>query len=147
MKKATAVSLIDKLIPHLPKIFFAFVLLLSLLSLVYYAMVIRQPNQNPADMEVKNITVTVGKLMLLPTDETPTVATVTDISKLVNQPFFAKAQNGDKVLFFNKAKKAILFRSSINRIVDVTTINITVPTPTQIITPTVTLSPTPLKKR
>src|SRR5579885_915053 len=45
----------------------------------------------------------VAKLMVVPADEQPTLATVTDVSRLREQPFFQKAQNGDKVLIYRKA--------------------------------------------
>ena len=60
----------------------------------------------------------VGKLMALP-DENPTVATVTDVEKLKDQQFFANAANGDIVLFYASLKKAILYRPSLNKIIDV----------------------------
>ncbi len=66
----------------------------------------------------------VGKLIDLPKDETPTIATITDISKLKDQPFFANAKNGDKVLIYTNAKKAILYRPSENRIIEVGAVNI-----------------------
>jgi len=63
----------------------------------------------------------VGKLMELP-HETPTIATVTDVNKLEDQPFFAKAQNGDKVLIFSAAQRAIIYRPSTNKVIDITPI-------------------------
>lgn len=69
-------------------------------------------------LEVESLVAQVGRLMELP-DEQPTVATVTDVEKLKNQPFFAKSQNGDKVLIFTNAKKAVLYRPSTNLIIDV----------------------------
>ena len=66
----------------------------------------------------------VGKLIALPTDEQPTVATVTDASKVKDQPFFANAQNGDVVLIYTKAQEAILYRPSSNIIVEVGAVNI-----------------------
>jgi len=65
----------------------------------------------------------VGELTALP-DEAPTVATVSDVSKLANQSFFAGAKNGDKVLIFSKSKKAILYRPSENIIVNIAPLNI-----------------------
>jgi hypothetical protein len=62
--------------------------------------------------------------MELPTDEEPTVATVIDAQKLKNQPFFAKAKNGDKVLLYTNARKAILYDPKENKIIEVAPINI-----------------------
>lgn len=66
----------------------------------------------------------VARLMMLPADEDPTVMQVTDVSKLKDQPFFANAQNGDKVIIYTKAKKAILYRVETNKIIDVAPVNI-----------------------
>jgi type II secretory pathway pseudopilin PulG len=71
--------------------------------------------------EAKQVVDEVGKLMVLPTTEQPTIATVSDVTKLADQPFFANAQNGDKVLIYTQAKKAILFRESIDKIIEVAT--------------------------
>jgi hypothetical protein len=66
----------------------------------------------------------VGKLIKLPKDEDPLIATVSDKEKLKNQAFFQIAENGDKVLIYSKAKKAILYRPSSNMVVDVVPVNI-----------------------
>jgi hypothetical protein len=71
------------------------------------------------DAEIQQLVETVGKLLVLPTGEQPTVATVTDPGKLASQPFFANAKTGDKVLIYSTAKKAVLFRPSENKIVEV----------------------------
>lgn len=68
--------------------------------------------------EVDLLVETVSRLMVLP-DEAPTAATVTDKTRLQDQPFFQSAENGDKVLIFQNAQKAILYRPSLRRIVDV----------------------------
>jgi len=60
----------------------------------------------------------VGKLIKLP-NETPDVATVTDVELLQNQSIFRNAQNGDKVLIYTQAKRAIVYRPSENIIVEV----------------------------
>ena len=66
----------------------------------------------------------VGKLMVLPTDEVPTLATVSDPSKLKDQPFFANAKSGDKVLIYSNARKAILYSPALNKIVEVAPVNL-----------------------
>lgn len=71
-----------------------------------------------AAQEIKKVTQQVGKLFLLPNEE-PTLATVTEKEKLQAQAFFQKSENGDKVLIFPNAKKAILYRPSINKIIEV----------------------------
>lgn len=64
----------------------------------------------------------ISQVAILPNEE-PTVAAVTDAEKLKEQPFFAGAQNGDKVLFFAQAKKAVLFRPGENKIVEMMALN------------------------
>ena len=60
----------------------------------------------------------VAALMQVPTNETPTVADVTDANAARAQSnFFANAQNGDKVLMYVKAGEAILYRPGDNKIV------------------------------
>ncbi len=65
----------------------------------------------------------VGRLVELPNEE-PTVATVKDVAKLQNQTFFKNAQNGDKVLIFDGAKKAVLYRPSTNKVIEVSPVNV-----------------------
>jgi len=76
----------------------------------------------------------VGKLIVLPTDEQPQIATVSDISKLKGQSFFNDAKNGDKVLIYSKAQEAIVYDPVANKIVSVGPVNFTQaqPTPTTI---------------
>ena len=66
----------------------------------------------------------VSGYVVLPQNETPTVATVNDVSRLKNQVFFLNAQNGDKVLIFSQAKTAILYRPSTKKIVEYAPINV-----------------------
>ena len=68
--------------------------------------------------EVQAVITKVGKLVLLPSGgQVPTVAIIKNVATLHNQPFFANAHNGDYVLIYTQAKKAILYRPSINRVV------------------------------
>ncbi len=66
----------------------------------------------------------VSRLILLPQGENPTIATVSNIDVLRNQPFFANAKNGDSVLIYVKARKAILYDETNNKIIEVAPINI-----------------------
>ncbi len=60
----------------------------------------------------------VGKLMVLPANEKPIIATVTDKSAL-KTPFLQEASNGDRILIYEKAKRVIIYRPSLHKIVDV----------------------------
>lgn len=80
--------------------------------------------QESAKVETERIKDEVSQLIELPADEDPTIATVVDSSKLNNQPFFAKAQNGDRVVMYAKAKKAVLYRPSTNKLIEVAPINL-----------------------
>lgn len=82
--------------------------------------------QNPvlaAKTERDTLTKKVSILMEIPTDEDPTIATVSDVKKLQGQSFFARAKNGNKVLIYTKAKKAILYDPVANKIIEVGPIN------------------------
>lgn len=84
-----------------------------------------------AQEEVKRLIEKVGQLIELPQGEEPTVATITDIDKLKEQPFFAKAKNGDKVIIYTNAKRAILYDPNTNKIIDVAPVNIGTPSATE----------------
>jgi len=69
--------------------------------------------------ESKDLVEEIGRMILLPEGELPTVATVTDPAALSNQPFFANSQIGYKVLVYSLAKKAILYDPVNNKIIEV----------------------------
>ncbi len=66
----------------------------------------------------------VGRLIELPTGENPTIYTIADITKFKDQLFFQKAKNGDKVLIYTNAKKAILYDPQAKKVIDVVPVNI-----------------------
>jgi len=70
--------------------------------------------------ETRALILKIGRFMELPQGEDPTLATVSDRSKLKGQDFFARAQNGDRVLIYTKARKAILYRPASEKIIEVT---------------------------
>lgn len=75
-------------------------------------------------VEVRRYIEEVGKLYDLPKGEEPSVATVKDKSQLADQPFFAKAENGDVTLIYSTAKLALLYRPSTKQLVNVSTVTI-----------------------
>jgi len=75
------------------------------------------PTKPPLPSTVTTLLDAVSQKTAVPQDETPDVATVTDVSKLQDQLFFQKAQNGDKVLMYLTSKKAILYRPSTQTII------------------------------
>lgn len=74
--------------------------------------------------ETAKIVEEVGKLTELPTGENPTITTITDVSQLQDQPFFKNAKNGDKVLIYINAQKAILYNPLTKKVTDIAFINI-----------------------
>jgi hypothetical protein len=100
---------------------------------------------NTSGNEAQKLIEEVGKLIKLPENEVPTIATITDVTQLPqDQEFFKQVQNGDQVLVYTQAKKVILYRPSLKKIIDVQqiTINNTTPTPgVQSATPSANLAP------
>ncbi len=90
----------------------------------YYYYQYHKLTKNDQTAEINTLVKDLGKVMDLPADETPTLATVTDKAKLASQPFFKNAEDNDKVLIYVKAGKAILYRPTTHKIIDVSTVNI-----------------------
>jgi hypothetical protein len=83
--------------------------------------------QNPQAVAEKDnaaLVAELSKLIVLPTDEQPTIATVADPSKLKDQLFFANAKTGDRVIIYTNARKAILYDPVAKQIIEVAPINI-----------------------
>lgn len=102
------------------------ILAISLVGNAYLGNRVRILSQDPAELsarEISSISAKISKLIILPSDEEPTLATVSDPEKLRSQPFFANAKAGFKVLVYAKAQKAILYDPYSNRIVEVAPIN------------------------
>lgn len=102
----------------------AALLLVTLLTAgyLYYRFVLHPTKEVKTEEEL--LRETVGSKILLP-EETPQVATVTDKTKLADQPFFKKAENGDKILIFTNSGRAVLYRPKIKKVIDTTTISLT----------------------
>ncbi len=106
----------------------AIILILAVATVSLYSKVRSLENPNLATAsEIKSIVSQISKSFVLPENETPTIATVSDPDKLKGQAFFANAQVGDKVLIYSLARRAILWRPSISKVIEVSNLN--TPTP------------------
>ncbi|MBA3758232.1 hypothetical protein H0X10_01200 [Candidatus Saccharibacteria bacterium] len=88
-----------------------------------YNELIKDPQAAQA-AEARRYVEEVGKVYDLPKGEEPNVATVSDKEKLKDQPFFAKAENGDIALIYSQAKLAVLYRPSTKQLVNVSSVTI-----------------------
>ena len=95
--------------------------------------------------EITNLVEVIGKLIVLPVGEVPTIATVSDPEKLKDQTFFANAKVGDKVLIYVQAKKAFLYSVSLGKLIEVAPIDVGQSTSST--TRALTATTTPVKKR
>ena len=104
------------------------VIVVALLGTTYYFYSQYQSlKANPdeaSQREAEELAAEVGKLIVLPTDEVPTIATVTDPEALKGQTFFVNAKKGDQVLIYANAQKAILYDPVAKKVIDVAPINI-----------------------
>lgn len=75
------------------------------------------------EAETDDVVKAVKKLYILPSSEKPTVAAIVDASKLQGQNFFKDAQDGDYLLIYSQIKIAIIYRKSVNKLVNVGPIN------------------------
>jgi len=85
---------------------------------------LKENPQQVVQEQTDNLIKKVSKLMNLPPDEEPTIATVSDPELLKDQPFFAKAEKGFKVLIYANAGKSVLYDPFENKIVEVASINV-----------------------
>jgi hypothetical protein len=123
------------------------VLVLILAGTTYYFLnqyiQYKKDPQKAVREETRELINKVSKLIVLPEGEEPTIATVTDPDRLRDQPFFARAKRGDKVLIYTNARKAILYDPQENRIVEVAPINIGTTPPVATSTPETSTSTPP----
>lgn len=99
----------------------AFVVALSVaVAFLYFT------QDSPGEDDLSSIKERVSRHYLLPTDEEPALLTVTDPSKL-STDFLRHTKAGDKVLVYQSSRKAVIYRPSIDRIVDVAPVIIDTP--------------------
>jgi hypothetical protein len=121
-----------KSLPSKIKTFIICMLIISAGLIISNIVFIKQIHElkNPGEAsvnEIKKIVSDIGSFIVLPADETPTLATVSDPDKLKDQKFFANAETGDKVLLYQTSQKAILWRPSTKKIIEISSLNSTAP--------------------
>lgn len=99
---------------------------LVLLTLVGTALFIQNKQRREDLTNVDVVKARVARHYVLPSNEQPALATITDRNKLTSA-FLKKAQNGDKVLIYQTNQIAIIYRPSIDRIIAVGPVAIDTP--------------------
>lgn len=96
-----------------------------LIVIIIIGIIVIATRQNNADLPAKalpkseQIIRSVSAHYAVPPEEQPTVAEIRDHDKLKDQAFYTKAKNGDYVLVYKKARLAIIYRQSIDRLIEV----------------------------
>lgn len=84
----------------------------------------KESSQAVAIKEMNELIKKVGKLTLLPQNETPTVATIADAFRLKGQKFFSQVEDGDKLIIYKNSQRIILYRPSLNKIIETSQISV-----------------------
>ena len=84
---------------------------------------VKDPDRAAQEETIK-LLAEISRIIVLPSNEIPVIATVNDPVKLTNQPFFTKAKAGDKVLIYPNNKKAILYNPVDKKIIEVAPLSI-----------------------
>ncbi len=85
---------------------------------IQYKKLTKDPNAE-AKAKTEAAVKAIGALAIIPNDPNTVLANVTDVTKLKGQSFFNDAQNGDEILIFPAAMRAVLYRPSVNKIVNI----------------------------
>jgi hypothetical protein len=92
--------------------------------------ILKNISQVEETKKIQEILEKVSKLMILPEGETPAFATITDAATLSKeQSFYRDSENGDIVLVYKKALKAIIYRPAKEIIVNVGPVTVEPETP------------------
>jgi len=73
-----------------------------------------------SDNDIAALVAKISKHIILPSDEEPTIATIVDADKLSqDQAFYSNVKDGDKVLIYMNAQKALIYRESEDVLINV----------------------------
>jgi hypothetical protein len=111
-----------------PALIACIVIIVALLALVGYLLLSKSDSgssgsKNDDKKESGRVVKEIGELYIVPTEEEPTVAAIKDKSKLSKQDFFKDAQNGDYLVVYSKAGLALIYRESVDKLVNAGPIN------------------------
>jgi hypothetical protein len=122
----THVALTERSIKKMPKNIIIACTIIAVVIAIATAIVVWQIKRSNSG-ESKDSTAVSSKIItkvgthyVLPTNETPTVAQIQNKDSLEkDQEFYQGAENGDYLLIYTKAKIAILYRESLDKLVRV----------------------------
>ena len=76
-------------------------------------------NNQMSDKQITTLVKKVSKIMMIP-DEKPVIANINQAEELMKeQDFYVGSKNGDYLIVFTGAKKAIIYREDENKIINV----------------------------
>jgi len=94
--------------------------LIMVVAIIGYIVLNSKTPEEKVAAELASAVAAVGKLIILPTDDEPVLASVTDAEALIKQQaFFTGSVNGDQLLLYPKNQKAVIYSPSRNIIVNV----------------------------
>lgn len=114
MKKSKVINIV---------IIFVTIIALSFGGYFYYKL--NKFQNTPKDLkekEASSLVEMISSHYLFPVNESPTIATVSDPEALKTGSPFIGAMKGDKVFIFSQTGKAILYRPSIDKIVEIVSV-------------------------
>ena len=103
-------------------LFFLLAFAAAVATSAYYFVQYHRLKNDPtieARKDAERVVGELSRLMIVPDDPAPVLATVSDRDQLQDQPFFRSAENGDQVVIFPSSMKAVLYRPGEKRIVDI----------------------------
>lgn len=118
-----------KQLPKNIKIAFVVLLIVAIGAIIALGVFLKSSHNTTGSVDIKAIDVKsvvsdVGKAIILPEGETPNISAVADVSALKNEPFFANAETGDLVVVYPSTRRAILWRPSVKKIVEISIVNV-----------------------
>lgn len=97
-------------------------LAVSVVANVYFYTRYKNAENKDPNVQTERIVASLKKTTDVP-NETPSVLTVVDKSKLADSQIAEKAENGDKILLFQKAGEVYIYRPSTDKLINILNIS------------------------